>query len=127
MKFDWRKVDGYDDILDSLTLSPPDGPTEYVSVRICEGPPSSESTAFPPVDLWLASAHLPKLDRLRKLTQKGIIELGHPVSDPLVESLLPLIPITPGLGREKASETVFEFPSHVGDTNSCLALFARWL
>ena len=98
-KRDWRKVEGYDDILDSLALPRPDGSPEYVSVRICEGQPLSASEVFPPVDLWLPPGHFPKLDGLRKLIQKGLVEIGHPASAPLVDSLLPLVPMTPDVGR----------------------------
>src|SRR5688572_29451110 len=100
-KRDWLKVEGYDDILDSLALFRPDGTAEYDSIRISEEQSASESEVFPPVDLWIPSAHRPKLDGLRKLIQKGLAELSHPVSDAMVDSLLPLIPMTHAVGREK--------------------------
>ena len=98
---DWRKVEGYDDILDSIALVQPTDSPEYIQIRVCESQPKDESEVFPPVDIWLPPEHFPKLDKLRKLIQKGLADLDHPATDPLADSLLPLIPITPGVGREK--------------------------
>jgi hypothetical protein len=97
----WLKIEGYDDILDSFELSQPDDSSRYVAVRIWEGGSFAWSIEFPPVDLWLPLDHLPKLDKLRKLIGRGLGEVGHLVSERLVDSLLPLICITPAPGREK--------------------------
>jgi len=114
-KRDWLKVEGFDDILDSLSQE--EGSQGYVSVRICEELPASESESFPPVDIWLAPEFLPELDKLRLLIQKGLGEIDHPVSGRLVDSLLPLIPMTPGVGRERLARLFASFrPSSVTQT-----------
>ena len=108
-KHDWLKVEGYDEVLDSLALSQPEDSPEYVSVRICGPQPLVGSEGFPPVDLWLPSEHLGKLDNLRILIRKGLAELGHPVSDPVVDSLLPLFPMAPDVGRAKLARLFSSF------------------
>ena len=95
---DWLRVDGFDEILDSLTFSQPEDEGEFTPVRICEERHLREGIEFPPVDLWLPTDHMPRLDGLKNLIRKGLIEIAHPVTVGIVDSLLTLIAVTPGKG-----------------------------
>lgn len=106
---DWLKVEGYDEILDTLEFSQPDEHPGYVAVRISEVQHLMGIEPFPALDVWLPPDQLPKLDGLRKLVQTGLGELRHPVSPALIDSLLPLIPLTPGVGREKLAYLFSQF------------------
>lgn len=107
-KHDWLRVEGFDDLLDSLSLRSHDS-ADWVPVRICDEQEMIGMPEFPPVDLWLKVGQLTTLDRLRRLIGAGLKEIGHPVSSALIDSLLPLIPITPGRGREKLSTLFSNF------------------